>query len=244
MYQKNDKINEKLYCSTCKRKNNHKCLMGHLESSAQYEDSDFHFVDEHYIVQCLGCDTIAFFREYHDEGMITYYQNGVVDVTTEKWVYPEEPNIEFEFVSAYEKKKMPACPKDIYTLYSQVIDAFNADQYLLCSIGLRMIVEAVCNSLGIDRGPKYDDTGVLVKDKKGKEINLKNIEGKINALKATSRISSTQMQVLHEIRRLGNISAHEIKVPQYKVLYSAIGIVEHCLVDIFEHATLKLVDSK
>lgn len=244
MYQRNDTIKEKLYCKTCKRGTNHKCLVSYFESSTQYEDPDFDFTDEYYIIQCLGCDTVAFFREYHDEGMVTYYSNGHIEVTSEKWIYPEEPKNAFEFVSLYEKKKMPACPKDIYTLYSQVIDAFNTDQYLLCSVGLRMIVEAVCNSHGIVRGPKYDEAGVLVKDRKGKEIILKNIEGKINALKATSKISITQMQVLHEIRRLGNISAHETKVPEYKILYSAIGIVEHCLIDIFEHATLKLVDSK
>lgn len=244
MYQKNETIRGKLYCRTCKRKNNHKCLKVYIESSAQYEDPDFNFTDEHYIIQCLGCDTIAFFREYHDEGMVDYYEDGRVEHSTDKWVYPEEPNDDTLGLFIYEKRKMSYCPKKIFTLYTQVIDALNMAHYLLSAVGLRMIVESICNELDIAQGPRMDGKGIPVKNKDGEDVIIKNLEGKINQLKMQGKISEAQMFVLHEIRQLGNVSAHELTVPEHTIVLKGIGVVEHCLIDIFEHPKLILVNKE
>ncbi|XBO86715.1 hypothetical protein AAGG52_04700 [Bacillus licheniformis] len=62
------KIEEKVYCRHCKTKTNHQIVINghghelkHTLTQLDYdEEIDFQFFEEYAIVQCMGCDTIAF----------------------------------------------------------------------------------------------------------------------------------------------------------------------------------------
>lgn len=84
-------IDVKIYCSKCKQSTNHGYIEKHEINSSQFPDLDFGFSDCYYISKCLGCDNIAFFREYGDEDMIEGDRYGRPVMYTHKYVYPEEP---------------------------------------------------------------------------------------------------------------------------------------------------------
>ncbi|MBN3555492.1 hypothetical protein JYA63_14530 [Fictibacillus nanhaiensis] len=83
-----ERLKEKVYCFNCNGKRNHEILTS-FNHEADVED-DFHWWEKNHIVKCLGCDYIAFVKQYGDE-----YQweerNGTQYFFDTFTVYPEEP---------------------------------------------------------------------------------------------------------------------------------------------------------
>ena len=42
-------------------------------------------------------------------------------------------------------------PRFIKDIYEEAVKSYNVDSLILCSVGLRMIIEAVCKEKGIDK---------------------------------------------------------------------------------------------
>lgn len=226
-------IPEKLYCSVCKRKTNHRYLQKDEERG--YEDLQWE--ENFYITRCLGCDTRAFLKEYSDETMYDYdhYTNQMV-VAYERTVYPEEPiNFAEKTEQLLEIRTFTNVPEFIEMLYSQVVFSYNMKHYLLCAVGLRMIVEAICKELNVEKGKLYILENCSTKiNPDGTFIFRKNLEGKINALYDLGVLVWKQTIILHQIRDLGNISAHELVVPKRSTIRSGILVIENILHNIFE----------
>ena len=100
---------------------------------------------------------------------------------------------------------------------------------LLCAVGLRALVEAVCVDKEIKKG--FVDVlknNVLVKKTKG------NLEGKINGLFQKQFLTEEQAKFLHELRFMGNDAVHELVCPSVADLRLAFGIIESVLNLIYE----------
>jgi hypothetical protein len=225
------KIQEKLYCKNCKRRTNHGYILKHEESGRE----DIQWMETHYITKCLGCDTVAFLREYGDESMQHYNDYGETENYTDIFVYPEEPIKVLDLrEKLHDVKEFSNAPELIEMLYSQVVSSFNLKHYLLCAVGLRMIVEGVCKELKVSEGFLLNEQGIRKLDKQGNELVRTNLEGKINGLQANEIIVKKQADILHQIRELGNVSAHELEVPKRSTIKLGIEIIENMLHNIFD----------
>lgn len=235
-----NKLDSKVYCQKCKNRNNHSILKSYTESlnvpwDIQYEHS-------FYIVQCMGCDTVAFVSEYGDESMIDYDEFGDKRHFKDVIVYPEEPKA--EKISKFEPHKIQSfnnSPEVIKIMYFQIVQSFNMESYLLSAVGLRMLLEGVCNNNGITDGYSLDENG----DKKLKknstdEVRSTSLEGKINGLVEKKLVVQTQANILHQIRELGNTTVHELHNPERKTIKQGIEILERILEQIYELHNMRL----
>ncbi|RBP95386.1 uncharacterized protein DUF4145 [Cytobacillus firmus] len=240
-----EKLDEKVYCSSCKQKTNHQILYTHSQSSEV--NDDFHWHEKHHIAQCLGCDVICFVRQYGSEDMwdINSGEQVWVDDFT---VYPEEP----QKVSIKEKleekmfhrkaKHFKNAPESIQNLYNQIIESFSKGHDILCAAGLRTLIEGICTHLGIKKGYLYDENGIQIPDEEGIIRKHESLGGKIFELYDKKFIILHQALILQKVIKFGNDALHKMKTPSYYTLTEAVDIVEKVLYDIFElknHSLLK-----
>ncbi|GEN83643.1 hypothetical protein SLU01_19550 [Sporosarcina luteola] len=229
------KIGQKLYCRMCKQETNHKYIYKHSRSNLDFGEWDYQWFEDYFITQCLGCDTNAFLREYGAEDMQEMDEFEQLVNYTKKYVYPEKPiapSVKNELL--HPAKDFENAPESIAELYKQLVSTLNSRHYLLCAVGLRMIVEAVCKETGVTEGIIYDDLGEKRYDKHGDELIRSNLEGKINGLQTKGFIVEKQAKTLHQIRHLGNVSAHELEIPKRSTIIDGIEIIENMIINIFE----------
>lgn len=206
-------------------------------------DDDISFKDEYYIVSCMGCDTIAFLNIYGDETMFIptgpdwYDREYIKDYN----VYPEAPELEnVRFNNKYDSlHQFNNIPFFIDNLRKEVITAFEKDMGLLCGMGIRMLVEAICKEKGIVQEQVEKNGKPVIKDGAPKMRNLTLFE-KINILKDKNIIDEAQKQVLHQVREMGNDTAHEIKAHEVRILKQALHVVEFVLYNIYEMPNIKI----
>ncbi|WP_144491103.1 DUF4145 domain-containing protein [Bacillus sp. WP8] len=244
-----EKIPEKLYCHSCKKKTNHHILKNKsnhemklsLDSRDFYADPDdipMEFSLEYSIIQCMGCDQIAFLKAYSDEEMFNLIEPGNLNRVSlvEHTIYPEEPKndnshkILFPFVGKFEFFNLP---DQINAVRSETINAYTQDMRLLCNTGIRMIIEAICKVNGIDKIQKKQKEEVDRDSKPPKLINL-NLFQKIEELYKQDLINKKQKKILHQIRDIGNETVHEIFKPRPVDLLSYLHIIDFILYNIFE----------
>lgn len=175
----------KNYCAQCNCQSRHTVLYS-ISQKANHNE-DFCFEEELLVVQCLGCETISFRREYVDENSYPEEDSSLqVDIYTYPNSQPKEIRVsmpaEYEF----------GLPRKIRIIYSETIDALNSDCLILCAAGFRALIEAVCMQF---------------------EVGGKNLEIRINKLYTNGHISKKDRDRLHAIRFLGNDSLHEIAIP-------------------------------
>lgn len=204
----------KSYCITCARQTNQIVLKEEIRNSNNeedgwWEDSTFQ------IIQCGGCDEISFRKLYNDVSMQQRYDED----TTIQELYPQR--------GAHSRpiKTYRGLPFQIRIIYREIIDAFNSNLTLLCSIGVRAIVEAICVDKKITEG--------VVKNKGGKERTSKNLDGKISGLSIKGYLTTDNTEILHELRFLGNEAVHELSQASIEELGLAIDIIELVIDNIY-----------
>jgi hypothetical protein len=203
-------LDDKVFCRTCRRKTNHKIIekdetsLTFIEKHSNTNETKLERIRLYHIAQCSGCDSVTFVQEYKYEKE----QKGIW--RSHYKIYPET----FEDLDKLQLRKPMAenVPKNISYLLDEVIFTYSQKAYLLCSIGLRMIIEAVCNE---------------------KEVFGKNLYSKIEGLNSMGVITKQQKNVLHQIRKLGNATAHQITYHEEDLLRKAIDIVQVMLFNIY-----------
>lgn len=206
----------KSFCSKCLIPTNQKVVE---EKVLKYieEETTWWEKTNYQIIQCMGCDTISFRQLYNDASQQQY--KGDTDATTQE-LYPKR-GIHSRNMKAYRN-----VPVDIKRIYLETIEAYNNNLSLLCGVGIRAIIEGICNDKGIKFG--------VFKDAAGKEIRSEGLNGKIYGLASNGYLTSANAEVLHELRFLGNKAVHELTNPSIDDLHIAIDIIELVLDNIYE----------
>lgn len=194
--------NIKSYCRDCCKKTNHVILSEHTESHREEYSCDISYQ----ILQCLGCDTKSFRKVFYDlEAAYPTFEN--------HWEVPEDVTVYPKVVEGHKEiQNLCDLPDIVITIYSEVLTALRENSKILAGLGLRAVVEAVCNDL---------------------TISGRNLEVRINKLASSGYISKNDAERLHGIRFMGNDAAHDIKTPKDTTLSVALQIIEHLIVSVY-----------
>ncbi|KAA1191120.1 DUF4145 domain-containing protein [Paenibacillus sp. B2(2019)] len=226
---------KKVYCQNCNNKTKYEVLRDFKTASNIYDE--FHWEHKYYIIQCLGCETIAFLTEYCDEDQWEFDEHTKQrNLYSEFTVYPEEPKKEPNIIQKENlvPKKFTDVTSYIYNIYIEVIKAYNSKSYFLSALGLRTIVEAMCKDCDISDGYVLNDDGEKVINQSGEIVRSKKLNGLINGLHENGHITFKQSNVLHQVRKLGNETTHDITFPRPNTILNGINVIEIILHEIYQ----------
>lgn len=205
---KTQNVEVEVPCQQCVGKTTHKALVtvDVRGSEGDYRHS-FDWSDDYQIVQCLGCKSLSF--RIGKTNSEDYYQVG-----EDEWeyglsekLYP--PRLEGRKGLGNDTVYLPA---NVRPIYDETLIALSVQALILAAIGLRALVEAVCQ------------------ERKAKGSDLFK---KIDSLVEQRVLTPAGARILHKIRTLGNAAAHEAKPHSEKQLALAMDIVEHMLKDVY-----------
>lgn len=185
----------KVQCATCGRPTSHIIKAAQLSEG---HDDDYGWSFSYQIIQCRGCDSISFRVTGNDSN----------DPEDQEMLYPSR-------TQDHKPTRQPiidslSLPEKIGRIYDEVLQALDHQAPILASIGLRILVEAVCLDL--------DCTGKTLVNK------IKKLADPDMGL-----LSTKQAEILQTHRSMGNAAAHEILAPKPYELTLALDIVETLL---------------
>lgn len=164
-------------------------------------DEDYYYGSYYRVVECCGCDTVSFDREVIEEGNVEYNQDGYEEIVPVHTSYPVK-EYSIEPLVSWE------IPSLINCAYKESVDALNNESYLLASIGFRATIEALCLENGINSG---------------------NLADKIDTLRKKGIITDADCKRLHEVRFMGNDSAHQMEKPDRQHLMTVLDVINNIL---------------
>lgn len=220
------------FCASCKTETNHTVAQSVDTSASELyhfgpDEDDVGSVDWkdwYQIIQCLGCDTFSFrHKNWFSEAQEYYGPNQFHDGITTVLYPPRSKDI-------LNTKDFYNVPKNLRSIYKEVVNCFNGDSPVLCAAGLRATIEGLCAAQAVTDGP------VEIKKKDGtvKVERRDNLEGKISGLCEKGILTKSNANILHEHRYLGNSAVHELTRPAEEDLRLAIEIIEHVLESLYE----------
>src|SRR5690349_5614907 len=120
----------KLYCNRCKRESNHN-LRGNYYSADTDEETLFEESEDCSLYECAGCEAPTLLVEYRNSGM--------GDDETDISLFPERRS------SWRLPKDFVKLPARLTQTYRETVSAYNNGDLLLSTIGLRALIEGVCD---------------------------------------------------------------------------------------------------
>jgi hypothetical protein len=188
-----------IYCNECQRDTSHNILTGVDYSDGNDEVNFWVGCD---VVQCGGCKNITFTMRSTDSE--SYYE-GDKDVIEQ--FPPKEDRSKY-----YIKNDVYKLPLLLSNIYKETLKAIGNKSFTLAGIGLRAIVETLCQD---------------------KAIKGNNLEKKIDNLITEGFLTSDGAEILHGIRLIGNDAAHAAKAPKKEQIDAAMKVVDHLILGIY-----------
>lgn len=211
----------KVPCTTCFVETRHKVLQS-VDISISVDDRNFMYWEEDSFqtIQCQGCDGISFRRlQTNSEDIDHDPEMGEQSSEETVNVYPSR------VAGRHRLRQADELPFQISRIYKETHAALCTKQPILAGIGIRTLVEAICQ--------QEQATGT-------------NLEKKIDSLVALDVLTKRGAETLHGTRLLGNAAAHEVEPHSENILSLAMDVVEHLLTDVYilPNATEKLPKRK
>tara|TARA_R110002033_G_scaffold149722_1_gene186717 strand:+ start:1215 stop:1943 length:729 start_codon:yes stop_codon:yes gene_type:complete len=216
-----DKI-EKVLCSSCENTTKHQILTSINERGTESwgDYASFDWDTDYEIIQCLGCETVSF-RNYSINSENTDHEHRPIPTIR---IYPKRSK------DTLATKHYFNVPYNLQRIYSETVDSYNNNNLTLCGAGVRGLVEGICQENGITEG------NVEFTKKDGSTVTQlrNNLQGKINGLHESGKLTLQHAEILHEHRFLGNEAVHELSLPSKEDLNLAIEIVENVFETLYE----------
>jgi len=192
---------KKIFCNNCKRSTNH-TLIGEHRISEYDERADWGEVSTYRLWICAGCETGTLEDEYSNSDMVgdegddyshfTFYPKRVRDDLAPKIFLKLKPKLK--------------------QIYKEALACFNSESYILCTAGLRALLEGVC-----------DDKHIKGKNLRDKIDNLQPLLANKNIVKN-----------LHHFRFTGNQAVHNLESPTREDTQLAIEVMQDLLNFLYE----------
>ncbi|MFW2173771.1 DUF4145 domain-containing protein [Acinetobacter guillouiae] len=200
----------KTQCFDCQRETNHLVIASKLYD---FESNNYRYGKEYSIVQCLGCDHTSFLQTFHDYEV----RYPVEEIWTSEGMeckYDYDKGYTNFYPDAQEvlRKLQTILPNKLFEIYSETKKAYIQNLDIFTAIGIRSIIECICNDKGV----------------KGKNLAIQ-----ISNLKNLGNISKVDIEMLHSLRFLGNDAVHAIIKTKRKDLGVAFKIVDHLIATIY-----------
>lgn len=194
---------KKIFCNICKNETNHIFQCEHEKN--YYEDEGGQLIywekEIYRFWSCAGCDTGTM--------EICFTMIGMNDANGEDiYSYEYHPKRQQGIVAI---KKFNKLPEKLVKLYKESVDAYNYKQHILCTAGLRALIEGVCVDKGIEGKTLYNKIENLI-----------------------SLLPENIVENLHSFRFMGNMAVHELEHPDKKDLKLAIEVIEDLLNYIYD----------
>ena len=192
-------------CPDCDRNTRHKVL-AQTCGHWEYAEGAVDVYKNFKIVQCQGCLTISFCETHCCSEEMDYDDNGNLFYPESKKYYPNR------ITGRSVMREANLLPHGVYLIYEEAHSALCAQLSVLSGLGIRAIVEAVC---------------------KDKEMVGRNLQEKIDALAQQGLVTAAGAGILHNLRFMGNASAHEIRTHSQKELNAAFDVIEYLLQGVY-----------
>lgn len=193
-------------CQQCGCETRHK-VMTETHAHYSYADGNVDVWLKHRILQCQGCMTESFCKEYQCSEEMDYDPNTEQPfLPVERTLYPSPTTGRAEMPAAHH------LPTGVAAIYRETLAALGAQLPISAGFAIRAIIEAVC----ID-----------------KAIPGRNLELRIDGLNSTGLITSAAAAILHNLRFMGNAAAHEMKAHSIQEISTALDIVEILLQNVY-----------
>lgn len=166
------------HCNTCGRNSIHTV---EAQANGAWGDSDYQGWEEHALVRCGGCDNIKYSATHWDEHDFDYDEDGnAYAVKTPKY-FPSPKAKKLDIEHFYN------LPGNLYDIFGEVLNSHSNNDLTLSTIGLRLVIELICNN---------------------SSCTSKTLFAKINELEKKGVISADEREILQEVRKFGNAGAH------------------------------------
>lgn len=204
---------KKIFCNTCKGETNHDIKSHHDKSYyEEYEDHGRKFLGyyektQYSFLVCRGCDTATLEESWHNAGMHDY--NG-------EDIYSDEYHPKRLMLGEREAKRFNHLDQTLNETYKEIITSFQQGLSIVCSMGVRALLEGICVLEGIDDKVAW------------------GLEKKIEHLNAASNIPESIITGLKNIKFVGDDAAHRLKPPERHILSMAIDLLESLMTHMYE----------
>jgi hypothetical protein len=176
----------KIDCRECLRPTKHNLIHSTNWIGVEWEE-------KYQIIQCLGCESFSFRR--------IIFKNNQSNNIKEINLYPSR-------IKGRQKLKIEALPPTIAEIYEEIHVALSNNLLVLATIGIRTLIEAVCDE---------------------KNSTARSLRDKINNLVDMKLLTPKNANNLNKLRSFGNMAAHEVKTPSEHMLHNSMDIIEHLL---------------
>ena len=195
-------------CPRCVGPTAHKIL---ADANLSGGDGHMDWQTDYQILQCMGCKTISYRSASSNSEDYDHYTD---EEGEEEWVYTITEKLYPPRIDGYAGigEDRWLLPDTLRRIYDETSSALIADQPVLTGIGVRAILETLC------------------KDKAAKGNNLFK---QIDDLVTQGILTPGRASVLHQIRTLGNLSAHEAAPHTPAQLSLAMAVVDHLLEEVY-----------
>lgn len=190
---------ETIFCNTCNTVTDHLLRVRYstprIESVNEDDPDPVRRAHRYSLWSCAGCKEATLEK-----------QRASLDSESE-WAEASGEYYPRRLEGSIQPKVFKKLNKELGQLYKEIATCFNEDCLLSCTIGLRALIEAVCNDKGF-------------KDRK-LENNIKEL---------TNLLPSPNMiEALHALRLFGNDAAHRLEALTRDNAREAIRVMEHLL---------------
>lgn len=191
---------KKIYCNRCEQTTNHSLVGEHRALDS--DETGWWDSFTYRLWVCAGCEAGTMEEEYSDVSMVDYEGNEISQFD----LYPKRMREDLT-----PKKFLKLKPK-LTQIYSESITCFNSGSLLLCTAGLRALLEGVC-----------DDKRIRGKNLRDKIDNLQPLLANKNIVKN-----------LHHFRFTGNQAVHDLESPTKSDTKLAVEVMEDLLNFLYE----------
>ena len=189
-------------CGECGRPTEHEVLVD-VDSYDKTPDDDIQFWDNYLTIQCRGCRTLSFCIESSNTEDTSPEGDQLITTRT---LFPGR------IAGRPPLRDLHYLPWDLRKVYDEARSALMQDLSVLTGIGIRAIVETVCNE---------------------KEAPGRNLAQMIEGLVTLNLITQAEANILHDLRFMGNEAAHKVKAHTQEELNLAFDVVEHLLKTVY-----------
>lgn len=188
-------------CIRCNHETCHKSLVS-VDISGKESSWDYYYHETYQVIECQGCKARSFrWNQTNSEDFVEDKQGKQIYIDHEQ-LYPSR-------VAGRQKLHHRFyLPHNVAQIYDETHAALCSKQPILTGIGIRALLETVCKEKAALGG---------------------NLEGKIDSLVQMGVLTQEGAEILHSLRILGNVAAHEVKPHSEETLGIAMEVVEHLL---------------